>query len=159
MKFLFSILILFSTIFCSLSAELLQNPVATHPSVTVGSPVQVSTATLNLRNPQTGEDINSFFPLGDVAGKPDSVDVVWSVSTGTVLNIKIYNLRGSLVRILVNNKSITQSNNKGKENWNGRDNYGKTVPAGIYIIYLEAIEQDTGRVTRATAPIAIGRRL
>ncbi len=48
--------------------------------------------------------------------------------------IKIYNLKGQLVREV---KSFAKANKKAKINWNGKDSSGRKVSSGIYYMVLE----------------------
>ena len=43
--------------------------------------------------------------------------------------------------------------------WNGKNKYGKLLPLGLYICYLETIETGTGKKKSAKAPIVIGAPL
>ncbi len=43
--------------------------------------------------------------------------------------------------------------------WNGKNKYGKLLPLGLYICYLETIETGTGKKKSAKVPIVIGAPL
>ncbi|RLD18307.1 MAG: hypothetical protein DRI36_01775, partial [Caldiserica bacterium] len=101
-----------------------------------------------------------FYPMGDVLGKPSTVQILWNVPTGTVLNLKVFNLKGSSVRILVKNKDInTSQDGSSGVLWDGKDNSGNTLPPGIYIVYLEVLNTDTGKRDVVKKCIVIGRKL
>ena len=43
--------------------------------------------------------------------------------------------------------------------WDGKDNDGKMVPAGLYVCHVESIEAISGRRSTETAPIVVGVQL
>jgi hypothetical protein len=43
--------------------------------------------------------------------------------------------------------------------WDGRDRRGKRVPPGLYIVYLECVEEGTSRTVTDSAPIVVGMEL
>jgi M6 family metalloprotease-like protein len=51
------------------------------------------------------------------------------------ISLKIYNVRGQLVRTLIDNKTVTAEHNVV---WNGMDQRGRSVSSGIYLITLDA---------------------
>ncbi|HNZ45261.1 MAG TPA: FlgD immunoglobulin-like domain containing protein, partial [Candidatus Syntrophosphaera thermopropionivorans] len=60
--------------------------------------------------------------------------ISFSVPTSGYTTLKIYNLKGEVVRTLVND--VREA---GKYNvvWNGTDDRGRTVSSGIYLYRLE----------------------
>lgn len=54
---------------------------------------------------------------------------------------------------------VTRAANLGENRvvWNGRDNAGRAVPAGTYVVQLRAVTQD-GEVTRVVQPLLISGR-
>jgi hypothetical protein len=83
---------------------------------------------------------NPFSPDGD--GIDDFVNISYSLpfEKGYV-KIDIYDVAGRLVKRLFNNEPTGNSRNVI---WDGRDNNGRLLPIGIYIIYLEAIQPEKG---------------
>ena len=72
------------------------------------------------------------------------------------LTLRIYDSQGRLVRTLLNN---SPSGNHREVHWDGKDESNRTARMGIYIIYLEAIEELGGYNGRAKATVVLGRRL
>lgn len=64
------------------------------------------------------------------------------------LNISVYNITGMKVKTLVNN--IGSVGDKGSFYWDGKDQSGKLLPAGIYLIRLtmDRKEKETVKVVR-----------
>ncbi|MCG8603493.1 DNRLRE domain-containing protein [bacterium] len=58
------------------------------------------------------------------------------------VSLRIFNLRGQVVRTLVDH---FQSPGLKSVRWNGRDNHGREIASGAYIVLLQANEQTTAR--------------
>ena len=61
-------------------------------------------------------------------------NIAYTLAKATNVKLKIYNLRGQLVRNLLDEH---QSSGKHKTLWNGKNNYNKAVASGIYLIRIE----------------------
>ena len=72
--------------------------------------------------------------------------------------LRIYNAEGKLV-FTPQNIIITNPDGINHYEWNGKNKYGKLLPLGLYICYLETIETGTGKKKSAKAPIVIGAPL
>jgi hypothetical protein len=72
------------------------------------------------------------------------------------VNIKIYDSRGRLVRILSNNMA---SGSTGSVIFNGRGDDGLALRMGIYIIFLEALNSSTGQNQILKTTVVIARKL
>ena len=72
------------------------------------------------------------------------------------INIKIYDAQGRLVRQLANNKP---SGSKGSIIFDGLSDSGKPLKIGIYIVYFEAINQNSGVVNIMKDVVVIARKL
>jgi len=57
------------------------------------------------------------------------------------INLKIYNLLGQAVRLLIIKQ---QTPGEHSIQWNGADEAGRFVPAGIYLVRLMAGDPSTG---------------
>ena len=71
---------------------------------------------------------------------------------GSVCNIRIYNWNGQLEKILADNALC---GTKGQISWNGKNNKGDRLSAGIYIIVTD-IFQVNGRTRRYRHAITLG---
>jgi hypothetical protein len=92
-----------------------------------------------------------FSPDGD--GRDDFVGISYSLP-GTVaqVNIKIFDIKGRLVRFLLNN------NPSGAERtiyWDGLSDEGQTCRIGIYIIYLEALDKTRMCIEQAKTMVVL----
>lgn len=69
---------------------------------------------------------------------PGSVNLSFRLENGAQTRIRIYDLRGALVRTLVN---ANRPAGTTVESWDGRDDDGERVTAGLYVARLEAAGQ------------------
>jgi len=72
------------------------------------------------------------------------------------VKVKIYDSNGRLVRTLENNLSSGLS---GNIVFNGLDDEGIPLRIGIYIVYLEALNQNSGVTEALKAPLVVARKL
>ena len=72
------------------------------------------------------------------------------------IRIKIFDSRGRLVRTLVNNQ-VSGSN--GSVIFNGLDDAGNPLRIGIYIVFLEALNENFGTVENLKTVVVIARKL
>ncbi|MCK4965935.1 lamin tail domain-containing protein, partial [bacterium] len=97
---------------------------------------------------------NPFSPDGD--GIDDAAIISYSLpfEYGTI-RLEIYDAAGRLVRRLLNNENTGSSRSV---NWDGKNNDGKTLPIGIYILYLEAMKAEKGiKVSKKAAVVLAGQ--
>jgi len=74
---------------------------------------------------------NPFSPNGD--GFVDTTELPLFINSTVKVNCKIFDLRGRLVRYLVNAEKSTNTTIQ----WDGRNDLGEIVPIGIYIYQIE----------------------
>jgi ligand-binding sensor domain-containing protein len=74
-----------------------------------------------------------FSPRGDLY--PPNTLISFGLKTDSPITLKIYNTTGRLERILVQNKHFRRGENAAL--WDGKDDDGKVVTSGIYIVILE----------------------
>lgn len=91
----------------------------------------------------------------------DGVDDVAIISYDLPLlqsqvNLTIYDLRGRIVRKLLNN---APSGATRQIIWNGTADNGRHLPVGIYVIHLQAIDAGTGKMERANTTIVLAQKL
>ncbi|MFH1009755.1 MAG: lamin tail domain-containing protein [bacterium] len=97
---------------------------------------------------------NPFSPDGD--GFEDIAFLRYHLRySNSRLDLKIFDVRGRKVRWLANNELVGQT---GEKLWDGRDDQGRELPVGIYVVYLEALAQGDTRIEKAKRAVAIARR-
>ncbi len=98
---------------------------------------------------------NPFSPDGD--GRDDVTIINYQLPFNlSQIHIKIFDVRGRLVRFLVNNRP---SGINGSIIWDGRDDKGHICRMGIYIVYLEAIHYDRGVVKSLKKSVVLAKQL
>ncbi|NUO79937.1 lamin tail domain-containing protein [candidate division KSB1 bacterium] len=75
------------------------------------------------------------------------------VTTATV-HLKIYDMRGRLIRQLLNTRAV---GSRFEAIWNGRDEQGQPVRTGIYIVLLQAIRAEQGVLISAKTTVVLAR--
>lgn len=99
-----------------------------------------------------------FFPYNDISGRPTEGKIKYNVPDGSRITLRIFDVRGRLVRVLIDQE--VDSDGEGSVTWDGTDDSGDTiVPIGIYICHIEALNENTGKVTKKTDTIVVGRKL
>ena len=99
-----------------------------------------------------------FFPYNDISGRPTEGKIKYNVPDGSRITLRIFDVRGRLVRVLIDQE--VDSDGEGSVTWDGTDDFGDTiVPIGIYICHIEALNENTGKVTKGTDTIVVGRKL
>ena len=95
---------------------------------------------------------NPFSPDND--GNEDFAIISYEVPIETALvNIKIYDLHGRLVRFLANNQP---SGSRNSIVWDGHDDNGRLSRIGIYVVFLQALNAEAGllRAQKKTVVLA-----
>jgi hypothetical protein len=98
-------------------------------------------------------DPNPFSPNGD--GLYDEISIQFALNTNALTRIKIYDISGRLIKILVDDQHFT----RGGHNiiWDGRDLNGDIVPVGFYIVflYVKSVREELplAKLTRGVAVI------
>ncbi len=82
------------------------------------------------------EDLPSGYQLHDAVPNPfnPNTTIGYSLPNATWVEITIYDLDGNLVRSLIARQEVAGTHT---EIWNGKDNQGRSVPAGIYCYRIE----------------------
>ena len=98
---------------------------------------------------------NPFSPDND--GFEDHCIINYNLTqTVAQVRIKIFDSKGRLVRTLLNNQA---SGSTGSVIFDGRDDEGRTLRIGIYIIFLEALNDNSGVVESNRTVVVIARKL
>jgi len=74
---------------------------------------------------------NPFSPDGD--GFDDELNVEYQIPLGSNLTLKIYDVKGRLVRTLLNDQPAVS----GKTIWDGKNDASKIVRTGIYVLFVQ----------------------
>jgi hypothetical protein len=98
---------------------------------------------------------NPFSPDGD--GFEDFTIIKYKLKAGIAqLRVKVYDVKGRLVRTLLNNQI---SGSEGQIIFDGKDDSGQRLRIGIYILYIEALDNIGGRVEETKTTVVIASRL
>jgi hypothetical protein len=77
--------------------------------------------------------------------------------------VRIFDLEGRLVVTIYDSRfdgpASVIPDEYSQRNWDGRDSTFELVPAGLYIVHLQAVDQETGDVDSKTAPVVVATRL
>jgi hypothetical protein len=90
----------------------------------------------------------------------DGIDDITAISyelsmTHATVHIKIYDPAGRQVRYLANSLS---SGPQHTVYWDGQDDFGRGCRIGVYIVYLQAIDEAVGKVEQAKEVCVLARR-
>jgi len=98
---------------------------------------------------------NPFSPDGD--GYDDLLNIDYRLpSRSVIMDIMIFDSIGRIVRRLL---TSTTAGSEGIISWDGLDDRGRTLPIGIYIIYLEATSPTEGKVYSEKGVVVLARKL
>ena len=98
---------------------------------------------------------NPFSP--DADGMDDFMIIHYEVPIQTfIINIKIFDIKGRLIRRLANNQP---SGARGDVVWDGRDDERLKARIGIYVVFLEAIDDRGGVVVTAKGAVVLAGTL
>ena len=98
---------------------------------------------------------NPFSPDND--GFEDFTIISYNLTQAIAqVKVKIYNSKGRLVRTLDNNLA---SGSSGSIIFNGLDDERNPLRMGIYIVYLEALNQNDGVTEALKAALVVARKL
>jgi flagellar hook assembly protein FlgD len=74
----------------------------------------------------------------------------------STLNLRIYDVKGRLVRTLVNGELAGTA---GEIVWNGYDDNKQRARIGVYVVFLEAIDRSSSNVMMAKAVVVVATKL
>jgi hypothetical protein len=98
---------------------------------------------------------NPFSPDGD--GFEDFTIIKFKLKANIAqLRVKVYDVKGRLVRTLLNNQL---SGSEGQIIFDGMDDSGQKLRIGIYILYIEALDNIGGRVVETKTTVVIASKL
>ncbi|MFQ5706207.1 MAG: lamin tail domain-containing protein [bacterium] len=76
--------------------------------------------------------------------------------TTAAVNVKIYDVRGRLIRFLANNQA---SGSRNAIVWDGMDNDNQKARTGIYIVFLQALNAESGILKTAKKTVVLAGKL
>jgi hypothetical protein len=98
---------------------------------------------------------NPFSPDGD--GFEDYCIIRYNLPMMTsTLNLKIYDIKGRLVRALANGEFAGA---QGEIVWDGIDDDKQRVRIGVYVVFLEATDQSSGKVVTSKTAAVVAAKL
>jgi len=98
---------------------------------------------------------NPFSP--DQDNFEDEAIITWQLPMETAhVNLKIYDARGRLIRTLLN---AIDSGANCSVIWDGMNDQRQRARMGIYIVFLEALNERQGIITQATHTIVLAHKL
>ncbi len=98
---------------------------------------------------------NPFSPDGD--GWEDALVIHYELRIPTpLISIKIFDVRGRLIRRLVDNEP---SSGRGEAIWDGLDDQRRKARIGIYIVLIEAINAEGGTLETRKGAVVVGGKL
>jgi len=93
---------------------------------------------------------NPFLPPGQV------VSFHYTLTVTGLLSIDVYDSRGVHIRKVVKMLSKTAAMHKGEDSWDGKNDKGENVPAGVYTIRFD-VTYSGGATDRATILVGLVR--
>ncbi|MBD3225401.1 MAG: hypothetical protein GF313_11760 [Caldithrix sp.] len=98
---------------------------------------------------------NPFSPDGD--GYEDHTLISLQMPAETArMQVEIFDIQGRKVRTLLDN---TFTGSHAEVIWNGRDDKNKVVAMGIYIIYVEVLDDSNGMLKQLKESVVVARKL
>jgi hypothetical protein len=98
---------------------------------------------------------NPFSPEGD--GFEDYCIIRYNLPMMTsTLNLRIYDVKGRLIRTLANGEL---AGTHGEIIWDGIDDNKQRARIGVYVVFLEATDQSSGKVVTAKAAVVVAKKL
>jgi hypothetical protein len=93
-----------------------------------------------------------FSPDGD--GRDDRVVISYRLPVPKArLKMEIFNVLGNRVKVILDQ---VESGSEGLAVWDGKDSRGRTLPIGIYVVYIEAIDSYSGFLLRKKESVVLG---
>ncbi|MCE1164295.1 MAG: lamin tail domain-containing protein [Bacteroidetes bacterium] len=98
---------------------------------------------------------NPFSPDGD--GFEDFTIIKYKLKANTSqVRVKIFDVKGRVVRTLLNNQF---SGNESQIIFDGKDDSGNKLRIGIYVVYLEAVDDHGGTLEQTKTTVVVAAKL
>jgi hypothetical protein len=125
------------------------------PSVDDSSstPLRLNSLSLRADERDRGALLVPREPVFADAGKPPVI--AWHLEEPGAIAIELFDLSGRSVRLL---KPLEESATVGRVVWDGRDDTGRVVPSGVYLVLLEGRYDGEVRPRRWREPLVVARR-
>ena len=104
---------------------------------------------------------SSLHGKANISVNPDPFDIKTTISykltvPRAIVKLHVYDIQGRLVKTLIDQEP---SGSTGSIMWNGKDDQGRGLRMGIYILYLEAIHAEMGVLDRAKKTVTLAKKL
>ncbi|MEX1055492.1 MAG: hypothetical protein WED81_05650, partial [Rhodothermales bacterium] len=122
-----------------------------------GTPGRDNSVIANFDPPSSGVSISPTPFSPDRDGHEDIAVISYRLgSERSIIRVRIYDIRGVLVRNLVRSDL---AGSEGKAYWDGLDDLGRPLRVGVYIVLFEAASQDGHRIETFKEPVVLARTL
>ena len=94
-----------------------------------------------------------------IPGLGETLDFSYKFPENSQIRIRIFDISGRFITSLATehrDNAGTVYMNTGATAWDGRNDLGQIVPAGTYLIHIEAYNFSNGKTLRDIAPIVVG---
>ncbi len=94
-----------------------------------------------------------------IPGLGETLDFSYKFPENSQIRIRIFDISGRFITSLATehrDNAATVYMNTGATAWDGRNDLGQIVPAGTYLIHIEAYNFSNGKTLRDIAPIVVG---
>lgn len=109
----------------------------------------------NINTSSVSVSPNPFSPDGD--GHEDFTIIKYTLKTGiSQLRVKVFDIKGRIVRTLMNNQL---SGSEGQIIFDGKNDSGEKLRVGIYILYIEALNDMGGTVDQTKTTVVVAAKL
>ncbi len=96
-----------------------------------------------------------FSPVGD--GRHSECVIAYRAAEQSILNLCVYDLQGRKVRQLLD-QAVSRSEESQTVSWNGTDDEGRVVAAGVYLLQMDLGRTDGSR-EKELRTVVVGRKL
>ena len=98
---------------------------------------------------------NPFSPDGD--GREDFTIIKYKLKTNTAqVRVKIFDVKGRMIKSLLNNQI---SGSESQIIFDGKDDSGEKLRVGIYVAFLEAVDDNGGTIEQIKATFVVAAKL
>jgi hypothetical protein len=88
-------------------------------------------------------------------GADQPIAIQYNATKASNVVVRIFDLKGRSITTLFDGTCLGPQESL----WDGRDDNGVTVPAGVYVCHIQVRERDSGGGSESAVPIVVGRKL
>jgi hypothetical protein len=88
-------------------------------------------------------------------GSGEEIEISYNATKASNVVVRIFDLQGREVKTLFDGMCLGPQ----RQLWDGKNDEGEKMPAGVYVCSIQVRERDTGGSSDAAVPIVIGRKL